>query len=142
MDIARQKKTIQKYEATFDKRKHDDPSGGIAPQKSSETKASYSATSQPREAALAWQQKARNERELLGRAKKYVESQKKEVKRRQRRIERDRKDWREDMRQYQRATENLDPSSRSRSRRQMMREIKKSLEHDASEVSWFDQSLQ
>ena len=87
----------------------------------------------------AWQDKARGERELLGRAKKYVDSQKKEIRRRQRRIERDRKDWRTDM--LKSSGKKGEEQTKSRSRRQMLKEIKKSVEHDSEELNQAIQHL-
>ena len=94
MELAKQKKTIQKLE------KKSTPTNASAPQSAaaqfsttnttnSDSKSSSSSgNSQSTSKKELWQEKARAERELLGRAKKYVESQKKEIRRRQRRIER------------------------------------------------------
>jgi hypothetical protein len=148
MELAKQKKTIQKNEAALSKQQLEyassAPASGSAGGGDSKTsehanRRSVGGRSTASSTKIAaWREKARAERELLGRAKKYVESQKKEIRRRQRRIERDRKDWRNDMTKAggrHSNSENQEPSSRSRSRRQMLREIKKSLEHDSEELN-------
>jgi hypothetical protein len=84
---------------------------------------------------LKRQQKVRAEWALLGRAKRYLASQKKEVRRRQRRIQRDRQDWKNEMRTYSFALERDDKTLRSDSRGRMLSEIKKSLEYDSSELN-------
>ena len=138
LEIAKQKKTIQKNEAAAANAAANNvaPSQYTAvPNNAAPTGSSKSNHQNPRSSSKtqAWQNKARAERELLGRAKKYVDSQKKEIRRRQRRIERDRKDWRKDMLKGK-SNENA-PPGQSRSRKQMLKEIKKSLEHDSNELN-------
>jgi hypothetical protein len=136
LDIAKQKKSIQKTEAALERETARNSTSGASgeaqtfdrPQE--EAQRGSSSSTSPK--ARAWQEKARKERELLGRAKKYVDSQKKEIRRRQKRIEHDRKDWREDM---QKSSRSNSSDSRSRSRKQMLKEIKKSLEHDSEELN-------
>jgi hypothetical protein len=124
LEVARQKKSMQKTEAALEReqaRTSGSSSAGAEAgtfnrvHQETDQKSSSSSSTTTTAKIRVWQEKARKERELLGRAKKYVDSQKKEVRRRQKRIEHDRKDWREDMKK----SSSGDSDTRSRSKRQV-----------------------
>ena len=77
-----------------------------------------------------WVKKARKEEALLRRAKEYYESQKKDVKRRQKKVQKERASWKQEMHKAAKSGGKL-----GRSKRNMLRHIKHSLDSAATELN-------
>lgn len=79
------------------------------------------------------EQRVISERLLIGKASKFLESQKREVKRRQKRLEKEKAHWQEDMRAAARQKNN--PGGLSRSKRRMLKEIKRGLQQQSDDLN-------
>ena len=80
-----------------------------------------------------WDQRVVSERLLLSKASKFLESQKREVKRRQKRLEKEKMHWQDDMRAA--AKEKNSRGGLSRSKRRMLKEIKRGLQLQSNDLN-------
>jgi hypothetical protein len=80
-----------------------------------------------------WEKRVNSERLLISKASKFLESQKREVKRRQKRLEKEKGHWQEDMRVA--ARQKNSRGGLSRSKRRMLKEIKRGLQQQSDELN-------